>query len=213
MHNGGFFQYQPIYAALITKSLSEIGSVKLVHDDEASWSRFVEVYAPLVYGYLRKRGLQDADAADLTQDTLENVAKAIKHFDYDPQKGSFRGWLFTITRNRLLRFLDQQQRQVTGTGDTLAHQNLQQQPNPNSDPQSDWDRDYQKRLFQWAADAVRGHFQNSTWNAFWQTAVEGKPAADVAQSLDLTPAAVYMAKRRVMKKIQQHIAILQGNIE
>ena len=52
--------------------------------DAASWSRFVAIYSPLVYGFLRKRGLQDADAADLTQDVLTRVATAIKSFEYDP---------------------------------------------------------------------------------------------------------------------------------
>ena len=179
--------------------------------DEASWSRFVEVYAPLVYGYLRKRGLQDADAADLTQDTLEAVANAIKSFEYDSAKGSFRGWLFTIVRNRLRRFLDQQQRQVKGSGDSQAYQRLLEQPDPEYHSPSVWDRDYQRRLFQWAVGEVRNDFQDSTWQAFWHVAVDGKAAACVAESLGLSVAAVYMAKHRVMKKIREQITNLQGN--
>ena len=51
--------------------------------DDGAWSQFVEIYAPLVYGFARKHGLQDADAADLTQDVLQAVSGAIREFEYD----------------------------------------------------------------------------------------------------------------------------------
>ena len=69
--------------------------------DHAAWVEFVEVYAPLVHAYARTRGLQDADAADVTQDVLQAVANHAERFDYDPSRGSFRGWLFRITLNKL----------------------------------------------------------------------------------------------------------------
>ena len=68
--------------------------------DHEAWGRFIDLYAPLVYGFLRKRGLQDADSADLTQDVLRQVAAAAKSLEYDAKRGSFRGWLFTIVQNR-----------------------------------------------------------------------------------------------------------------
>src|SRR5438552_1369435 len=67
------------------------------HDREA-WRQFVDLYAPLVYGFARRRGLQDADAADLMQDVLRAVSGAAGRLDYDPAKGTFRSWLFTVTR-------------------------------------------------------------------------------------------------------------------
>src|SRR6516225_4147415 len=69
-------------------------------EDSQAWSQFVALYAPLVYGYARKRGMQDADAADLMQDVLRAVAGAAGRLEYDPLRGSFRGWLFTIVRNK-----------------------------------------------------------------------------------------------------------------
>ncbi len=73
-------------------------------EDRDSWSQFVAIYAPLVYGWLRKGGLQDADAADITQEVMMSVAAAVKSFEYDPALGSFRGWLFTVVQNRLRNF-------------------------------------------------------------------------------------------------------------
>src|SRR5437764_15234745 len=78
--------------------------------DHEAWRQLVELYAPLVYRFLRRRGLQDADAADLTQEVLRSVASAIDSFEYDPRRGSFRGWLFTVARNKLHSFLKRQQR-------------------------------------------------------------------------------------------------------
>src|SRR3974377_2464158 len=69
--------------------------------DAAAWAEFVDLYAPLVYGYARKQGLQDADAADLTQEVLGAVAAASCRLDYDSRRGAFRNWLFTIVRRKL----------------------------------------------------------------------------------------------------------------
>src|SRR5579872_5973841 len=96
--------------------------------DHDAWAGFVNVYGPLLYGFARKQGLQDADAADLMQDTLRVVAGAVRQLEYDPQRGSFRAWLFTVFRNQLLRFRSRQDRAGRGTGATSAHQRLQEVP-------------------------------------------------------------------------------------
>src|SRR5262245_23046407 len=69
--------------------------------DEAAWKQFVELYTPLVYGYARKQGLQDADAADVSQEVLRAVAGSVGQLQYDPARGSFRNWLFTVVRRKL----------------------------------------------------------------------------------------------------------------
>jgi hypothetical protein len=60
--------------------------------DRLAWEQFVGLYAPLVYGFARKKGLQDADAADIAQDVLTSVAQQMRQWEFDPQRGSFRGW-------------------------------------------------------------------------------------------------------------------------
>ena len=177
--------------------------------DHAAWSRFVEVYQPLIHGFARKHGLQEADAADLTQEVLRAVARAAERLDYDPRRGTFRGWLFTVVRNKLRNFLEARQRQVQGSGDTGVLEALNAQPTPIDGPEEEWDREYERRLFTWAAEQVKGTVQESTWQAFWQTAVEGKAGQEVAQSLGLTVAAVYLAKSRVMARLKEQIRQLQ----
>src|SRR5262245_52328481 len=80
--------------------LTLLGRIRDLRDAQA-WAEFVDLYAPLVYGLARRHGFQDADAADLTQDVLRAVVGAAPTFAYDPARGSFRGWLFTVAHNQL----------------------------------------------------------------------------------------------------------------
>jgi RNA polymerase sigma-70 factor (ECF subfamily) len=179
--------------------------------DRQAWEEFVEVYAPLVYGFARKHGLQDADAADLTQEVLQAVSAGVGRLDYDPRRGSFRGWLFTLVRNRLRNALARQRRECRGSGDTAAQLALEACPAPEQSPLALWEQEYEERLFAWAAGQVRDTVQDSTWRAFWLTAVEGKSGKEVAEFLGLTTAAVYLAKRRVLTRLKEEIARLQAD--
>src|SRR5438105_2631234 len=172
--------------------------------DAQAWKQFVDAYAPLVYGYARKRHLQDADAADLTQDVLRAVAGAIGRLNYDPERGSFRGWLFTIVRNKLRNFLSRNGRHGRGSGDTDAQDLLAALPAQEQDS-AEWDKEYEQRVFGWAAEQVRGEFEDSTWQAFWLTAVEGKSPRDAAAILNLTVGAVYIAKSRIIARLRKRI--------
>jgi RNA polymerase sigma-70 factor (ECF subfamily) len=181
--------------------------------DDGAWSQFVELYAPLVFGYARKHGLQDADAADLTQDVLQAVSGGIRRLDYDPRRGSFRGWLFTVARNKLRNFLAAQQRPGRGAGGAAAQHLLGGLPAREEDQSAWWDQEYERRVFSWAAEQVRGAFQDSTWRAFWQTAVEGRSGPQVARALGMSVAAVYLAKGRVMERLKRLVRETLGEPE
>jgi RNA polymerase sigma factor (sigma-70 family) len=175
--------------------------------DADAWKEFVRLYASVIYGFARKRGLQDADAADLMQEVLRSVAGAVGRLDYDPGKGTFRGWLFSITRNKVYNFLEARRRHARGTGDSAANHRLEEQPGREPDA-DDWDREYERKAFAWAADRVRDEFQPNTWQAFWHTAVDGQSAKDVGQRLGLSPGAVYVAKSRVLARLREEIRLL-----
>ena len=93
--------------------------------DGAAWREFVDLYGPLVYGYARKQGLQDADAADLTQDVLGAVAGAVGRLEYDPQRGASRNWLFTVVRRKLSNWRKARKNRLQGSGDTATHHLLE----------------------------------------------------------------------------------------
>ena len=173
--------------------------------DESAWSEFVRLYAPVVYRFARRRGLQDADAADLTQEVLKSVSASVGAFD--PARGLFRGWLFTLVHRRLYDLQQTMRRQPVGSGDQATVQLLNEAP--AQDDESFWDQEYERQLFQVAAERVRPTLVDATWQAFWQTAVDGAKPQDVARSLDVSVASVYLAKSRVMVKLKEEIARLK----
>jgi RNA polymerase sigma-70 factor (ECF subfamily) len=175
--------------------------------DRAAWQMFVDLYGPLVYRFARKRGLQDADASDLTQNVLQAVTSAIHRLDYDPARGPFRGWLFAIVRNQLCKL--QEKRDARGPGGTTAQQLLQEQPDRTGDAENEWDEEYLRQRFRWAAERVRCEFTEQSWQAFWRTAVDGQAPADVAGSLTMSVGAVYTARSRVLTRIRREIAALE----
>src|SRR4249920_2868123 len=93
-----------------------------------AWQEFIKLYGPVVYGFARKRGLQDADAADLMQDVMRSVSTAIGRLDYDRNQGTFRGWLFTITRNKVFSFLSARRIRPQGSGDSTTNRMLNSHP-------------------------------------------------------------------------------------
>jgi RNA polymerase sigma factor (sigma-70 family) len=177
--------------------------------DERAWSQFVDIYAPLIYDFARRRGLQDAVAADLTQEALAAVAQCMRRFEYDPNRGSFKGWLFTVVSNKFRTLRDRLYRQEQGSGKTTSQKLLQGVP--AADEADQWERECQQRLFTWAAGEVRVAVAEKTWQAFWQTSVLGIRPQDAARELNLSVAAVYMAKSRVTARLKELIQQIQGD--
>lgn len=175
--------------------------------DQEAWRAFAALYAPVIYGFGRKHGLQDADAADLSQEVLRGVSTAISRLDYDPLRGTFRAWLFTLARRRLADFLARRERQPQASGDRAAQECLEAVAAPEE--QDHWDRELEQRLFAWAVERVRGEFTEATWQAFWQTAVEGRKPQDVAEALGLSVGAVYIAKSRAQARLKEELAQLE----
>ena len=176
--------------------------------DAEAWREFVDLYAPLVYGYARKQGLQDADAADLCQDVLGAVAGAVGRLEYDPARGAFRNWLFTIVRNRLANWQAARGRRVQASGDSTTQQLLEQCPAPGG-MEAEWQAEWESRLIAWACEQAHRQVSETTWQAFWRTAVEGQPVKPVAADLGLTVTAVYHARSRVLARLKELVRSAQ----
>jgi RNA polymerase sigma-70 factor (ECF subfamily) len=173
--------------------------------NQLAWEEFVAVYEPAVYGFARKKGLQDADARDLCQDVLRAVALAIERWAPDPERGSFRAWMFRIARNMLINFCASRQRQVRGTGDSSVQRALADVPARTSGDAALYEAEYRRQLFVWAAGEVQGEFAASTWQAFWRTAIEERETKAVAAELGMSTGAVYIARSRVIARLRERI--------
>ena len=172
--------------------------------DSQAWAQFVESYAPVVLGYALRHGLQEADADDLAQEVFRAVARAAPELRYDPARGRFRAWLFTVTRNKLRNLLAAQKRDRCDNGDSRGAGFLARQPAPAEEADL-WDRECRRQLFRRAAEQVQGQFEETTWKAFWRVAVEGGEPAAVARQLGISLGAVYIAKSRVLKCLREQI--------
>src|SRR5262245_29076141 len=170
-------------------------------DEGRAWSRFVDVYGPLVYGLARRHGLSDADAADRMQEVLLAVARGVER--YDAERGPFRKWLYAVTMNKLRSFWKQSRH------DPQAIADLEKIPDA-ADPDERWEREYRQRLFVAAADQIRTGADPTHWRVFWLAAVEGKPGAAVAAECGVKVEQVYVIRQRVQKRLADAVAELEG---
>ncbi|HEX5105951.1 MAG TPA: sigma-70 family RNA polymerase sigma factor [Pirellulaceae bacterium] len=177
--------------------------------DEQAWETFVDLYLPLVYRYCRSRGLQDADACDVTQQVLVSVHGAISSFDYDPQRGRFRDWLGTIAYRAVLRQQQKDRRpgkgQGAGESDLLAGQ-------AGGPVDAAWLEEFNVHIFSAAVERIRPEFDESTWQAFDWTWLHDVKTQEAAQRLGTTSAWVYKARFRVLQRLRSEIEFLTNDV-
>lgn len=173
--------------------------------NQQAWTEFLEIYEPLIARLVRRRGIQAADIGEVTQEVLLAVASSIHRWESDPAKGSFRGWLATIARNLVVNFLIRQSRHPRGSGDSQIKRWLEDQPAPEGEMSALFDLERKRQTFRWASEQIRTEFRETTWRAFWLTAVENRDIADVAKELGVTAGMVYVSRSRVMKRLRETV--------
>jgi RNA polymerase sigma-70 factor (ECF subfamily) len=172
--------------------------------DQAAWHEFVEIYRPLILRLGQQKGMQEADADDVAQEVLAAVAKAVEQREHDPKRAKFRTWLNRVAQNAILNALTRR-RPDRGSGDSALLAVLNQQESPSGSDSDLLRLEYRREVFGWAAGQVRKEFQQATWDAFWLTAVEGRAVEAVAEELAKNRGAIYAARSRVMRRIQEKV--------
>jgi RNA polymerase sigma factor (sigma-70 family) len=172
------------------------------------WEKFLEIYGPVIVGFLRSQRLQDADVRDVSQETLSSVVQAIFSFDIRSKKGRFRNWLFVILRRKLVDHWRKGRRLPVGAGDPEIQRAIECLEDGSY--QAQWDREYQQRLFTWAADQIRGEFSERAWCAFQWTSIDGLAAEEVAAKLNMTIGDVYVRKCRVLARLRTFVRQANG---
>jgi RNA polymerase sigma-70 factor (ECF subfamily) len=175
--------------------------------DPAAWERLVRLYAPLVASWCRKWGVAEQDIADLLQDVFSAVAGHLARFRSERPSDTFRGWLSTITRNKVRDHFRRRAVEPTAAGGSVASLQMQQVLDPHALEESSevtdeaiWDD-----LLRKALESIRGEFHEQTWKAFWGGVVDGRATADVAADLDMKPGAVRVAKSRVLLRLRREL--------
>jgi RNA polymerase sigma-70 factor (ECF subfamily) len=163
--------------------------------DPASWERFVNLYTPLLFHWVRRLGVTDPAAADLVQDVFAILVEKLPGFRYDPAR-RFRGWLWTVVRNRA-NTLRRQARHRREIADEQAV-DAACVDTPTLD-----DVEYQQYLVRRALNLMQTEFEANTWKAFWECVAHERTAADVGRELGLSVDSVYAAKSRVLRRLRR----------
>src|SRR5262245_10227953 len=185
-------------------SLSLLGRVR--GNDRAAWDRFVALYQPVVRRWCERAGLQPADAADLTQDLFCSLLAQLGGFRHDRPGASFRGWLWTVTRNRVALHFRHQANRPRPVGGDSAFRDLAESELSADDSQAP--PESRAEVTRRALELIRDEFEPATWQAFWRAQVEDQPVADVAAALGLSPNAVYKARARVLRRLRDEFGDL-----
>src|SRR5687767_373104 len=69
--------------------------------DPEAWRALVARYSGRVYKWARKAGLQDSDAADITQQVFAAAATVLPNFRREAPGDSLGGWLYRVTQNKI----------------------------------------------------------------------------------------------------------------
>ena len=172
-------------------------------EDEEAWAEFVQIYQPLVERFIQRHRLQYADAAEITQEVLSRVARSIESWDPNHEKSTFRGWLYRITRNLTIDFLRRKQNEQNRI--PVADPSLSQIVDSSGAESVEFQAEYERQLFQWAAQRLKPSFKPVNWQAFWLSTVEGMPVEEVADRLKVKCGTVYVARSRIMARMSKLI--------
>lgn len=186
-------------------------------EDQEGWELFYNLYSQLVYRFAIQRGLSDAEAKDVVQETFLSVSKKVKDFKYDPEIGSFRSWLLHTTqwriadikkkRGRLHEAMAQEEETTARTAlvERLADGTFDQQNDT-------WDQEWRASLVEVALDRLKGKVGAKQFQVFELYVLKRWPVLKVAQTLGVNVGQVYLTKHRVAKMVKQEIQELKTQL-
>jgi RNA polymerase sigma-70 factor (ECF subfamily) len=173
--------------------------------DAESWQRLVDLYTPLIHGWLRRHSVPAADADDLSQEVMAVVVRELPQFHHNQQRGAFRSWLRTITVHRLRVLWRSRQNRPIATGDSDFLKVLDELEDPSSPLSRLWDQQHDQHVARRLMELVEPHFEATTWRAFRRMVMDGVKPAAAADELGMSVNAVLLAKSRVLSRLRQEM--------
>lgn len=178
--------------------------------DPIAWHRLSHLYGPLAYRWARKWGLQPQDSADVVQNVFLSVSQNIARYSHLRPDATFRGWLWTITRNAVREYYRRKTMYPNAIGGSEAYHRLQQivdQLERSGAAPDDADEvNTSTALAHRALRLIQGDFDLKTWDAFRRMTMENQSAAEVGRDLGMTSRAVRQAKYRVLCRLREMLA-------
>jgi RNA polymerase sigma factor (sigma-70 family) len=199
---------------------SLLGRLKDAGDD-ASWNEFHQLYRELIYSVARRAGLNEIESNEVVQDTLIAVAKKMPEFRYDPAVDSFKGWLLTVTRWRILDRLEKRKaREDQGlptsavTGDETRTATIERQPDSAGfNLESIWDEEWEAHVLNTALARIKRQVAPQQYEIYHLHVVLGKSVREVAHALGVNAGQVYLAKHRVSRLLKKAVEELRREVQ
>lgn len=194
-------------------------------DDSASWQEFYAIYGPLIRGFALKSGLREDEAEEVVQETAISVAQHLPGFVYDPAVCAFKTWLLNVATWRIKNQLRRRHRHPSAnalpprsnSGGDFADDDsaITSRTNGVRDPAvpdfgAEWDQAYDRHMLATALDRVRGKLHPRSYQIFDLYVLKEKSAQEVARTLKISVARVYLARHRVQAALRREIRALEG---
>lgn len=183
-------------------------------EDQASWQEFYTTYRKLIFSFALSHGLTPTEADEVVQETVITVARNLPEFRYDPKRCSFKTWLFNLTLWRIRDQLRRRQPENTSLhrkpGETDRTSTAERVPGPAGEqPSALWEEQWKKDLVERALDRVKGQVEEKRFQIYDLYALQGWPAREVARSLGVSLARVYLTKHRISALLTKEIQKLK----
>jgi RNA polymerase sigma-70 factor (ECF subfamily) len=175
-------------------------------NDPDAWTMLVRSYSRMIYRWCRQAGLQPADAGNIVQEVLRSVARKLKDFEHRQSDGSFRGWLRTVTRNKLRDGFRKDLRSVErAAGGTAAQKLVESIPDPEVDSVLTFGPP-REQVGPATIEKVRGEFSARDWRVFWRMTVDGQSAREAGSEFEMTPNAARIVKTRILRRLREELS-------
>jgi RNA polymerase sigma factor (sigma-70 family) len=180
-------------------------------EDAASWQDFYDTYWKLIYRTACGAGLPHVEAEEVAQETLISITKAIRSFRYDPEQGSFKGWLRTTTNWRIRDHLrrrqraEQESRHLQNELVDLAG-GMDQADDPVG---KNWDAEWEKNLTDTALDRLKKKVAPKQFQIFDLAVIKDWPTEKVAKTLKVNIGYVYLIKHRLSSRLKAELKNLR----
>jgi RNA polymerase sigma-70 factor (ECF subfamily) len=168
--------------------------------DQAAWAEFVARYEPLLFSYVRKKGVSPSDEGDVVQHVLMNVLRAMRTFELDKAQGRFRTWLYRVTVNAV-NDLGRRRKRLARERN-VNKEEVPEPVVPPAEPEPDWEGALQERALQLALGRVKARSEEKTWASFEQHFLKGRPGEEVAAELGLKANTVYVHTSRILERLR-----------
>jgi RNA polymerase sigma factor (sigma-70 family) len=198
-------------------------------DDSQSWQEFYRIYGGLIRFFAIRAGLTPDEAEEVVHETAIGVARRLPEFVYDPKVCRFKTWLLNLTRWRIQNQLRKRgqpgaavagsptvgggapaTRRDDGTGTGTIHR-IADAAAPEFG--ADWDAEWEKNLVTQAMEHVRAKIEERQFQIFDLYLMKGWPPGEVAKTLGISIARVYLTKHRVAALVKKEVRRLEKTAE